>query len=134
MEINRAKLNEAQEAVAEGLLRLSEAIVLEAASVVHDAPPHGTGLLDAWGYAAYVDRRKIGDGSADDTPVAKPRASRLGKQGLSAIAGFGFPGRFEEMGTVDTPSHPFLTPAVMRIVPRAVSIIREGAARRLSQP
>ena len=76
-----------------------------------DAPPYGQGLPLQGGYVSYVDSKKVGG-----TPGAvKPRALR-DRKGVTVAVGFGFPGRFQEMGTVNQPPRPFFTPVVMEVV------------------
>lgn len=133
--LNQSKLDQAQLALAMGILNLGHDIALEASSRAADAPPYGEGIVKGWGVAVYVGTKKVGDISADGTATAKPRAFKVrGREGLSAVVGFGFPARFLEMGTSDTAAQPFLTPAVMSVGPKAAELIREGAAPILSRP
>ncbi len=130
--LNQSVLNDVQKALAFGLLNLGEKIAKDAAASV----PYATDPLhvrEQWGVAVYVDGKKVGDLSYDGTATAKPRAFRTGK-GLMGIVGFGFPGRFLEMGTSDTRAQPFLSPAAQRAVGSAVETIRSGAAPHWPKP
>jgi len=42
---------------------------------------------------------------------------------IQAIVGYGFPGRFQEFGTVNQPARPFLSPAAQQVLPNAGSIM-----------
>lgn len=131
--LNLAKLDQVQQALAMGCLKLLETIAREASDRAPDAPPLGQGLVKSWGAAVYVDGKKVGDVSADGTATAKPRAFRAGS-GLTGLVGFGFPARFVEIGTSDTRAQPFLTPAAESVRGRAIALVREGAAPLLAKP
>lgn len=108
VELARGRLQELDLAIAKGL----EGVALEVLQTVRapDATPFGEGLVDQGGFISYVDAKRVG-GDAD----AKPKGLRAGKGAMAAV-GFGFPGRFQEMGTVRQPPRPFLSPVVMGIV------------------
>ena len=66
--------------------------------------------------------------------VAPPAfAQNLHKErgNILAIVGFGFPGRFQELGTVHQPAKPFLTPAVSQVEPQAIAILERIVRPRL---
>lgn len=69
-------------------------------------------LEDHKGMISYLDGKKVGG----DPGVEKPKAFLVRGRGASVAAGFGFPGRFNEMGAAHQPARPFLTPAVMQVV------------------
>lgn len=123
--LNMAALNEIQQQLANGLLDLGTQIAQEAAGKVHYGSEKYGHVEDKWGVAIWVDGKKVAQRSADGSATNKPRAFRPGK-GLLGFVGFGWPGRFEEVGTSDTPSHPFLTPAGMSFVGSAVAIVKGG--------
>jgi hypothetical protein len=75
-----------------------------------DQTPYGEGLVDRGGFISYVDGKRVG-GDAD----GKPRQMRVRGQGIVVAVGFGFPAKFQEMGTENQPPRPFLTPVVMRV-------------------
>lgn len=87
-----------------------------------DAAPFGVGLVERGGLISYVDGKRVG-GDAD----RKPKSLRVRGQGVTVAVGFGFPGRFQEMGTVNHAAQPFLTPAVMGVVGDRTLV--EGALR-----
>jgi hypothetical protein len=132
--LNQSVLNDVQKALAFGLLNLGEKIAQEASAnaAVSEDERYGH-VRDQWGAAVYVDGKKISDISADGSAVNKPRAFRAGK-GLAGLVGFGFPGRFLEVGTSDTRAQPFLSPAAQRAVGSAVETIRAGAAPHWPKP
>jgi hypothetical protein len=120
--LNQQALGELDRGLATGL----EVLAMEVLRVVKppDATPFGVGLVDRGGAIAYVDGKKVG-GSAPD--VKKPKAMRVRGKGVVVGVGFGFPGRFQEVGTSHQPSRPFLTPAVMSVVKNDGAVI--GALR-----
>jgi hypothetical protein len=119
--INRAALDEAVLAVADGLAELGQRIV-EVADPP-DAPAYGQGLVTTGGTYAAVNGKKIAGNAA------KPRSAP--KAGILVVAGFSFPGRFQETGTVHHRAQPFLMPAVNAVVPNAESVIGPAVKRRI---
>lgn len=130
--LNRAALDEIQLAGVDGLVELSKSILRGAH--VPDATPYGEGLIERGGLVAYVDRKQVANWSVSsaDPIVNKPRAAKLGPGSL-VVAGFGFPGRFQEIGTVHQPGRPFVSPELARQVPRAGVFIKAAAKRRLAR-
>ncbi len=124
VELNRAAVGEVYAAAGDGLLALADAML--ANTHPHDHEPYGRGLVKRGGTGVWVNGKKTGGNAS------KPRQLRLDKPGATAIVGYGFPARFEEIGTVDTPSHPFLTPGVMRTLPDAEVHISPAVQRRLA--
>jgi hypothetical protein len=132
MVLNRAALDAITLATADGLFELGQAIINEAN--VPDAPPYGQGLVEGGGVIAYVkgatgSAKKVATTTVGGKQIRKPRAARLGR-GATVIFGYGFPGRFVEFGTIDTPAHPFLTPSLLAHVPDAGDYIRAACIRR----
>lgn len=122
--LHRATLDALTLGLADGLLALADAVV--AAADVPDAPPSGVGLVEAGGTLAYVAGKRVG-GTA-----RKPRALKVKGRGVVVAGGFGFPARFQEIGTVNQPARPFLTPALMETVPDAAPFIEAATAKRLA--
>jgi hypothetical protein len=108
--------------LADGLLQVAEVIVQVADPP--DATPFGEGLVTTGAAGAWVDGRKVGGSSP------KPRHS-IPRTGVAAIAGFGFPGRFQELGTIHQAPQPFLMPAVDAVVPNTGAIMRPFVSARL---
>lgn len=123
--MNRQALSGVTLGLADGMLALAQRIVDTADPP--DATPFGEGLVTRGGSAAWVNGRKIGG------QAAKPRGLRLNKPGVTAIAGFGFPGRFQEIGTVHQPARPFLTPSAARVIPDAEVVLSGPMKRRLGR-
>lgn len=121
--LNRAALDAITLGLADGLLALADAVI--AATKVPDAPVLGAGLIESGGTVAYVLGKKVG-GSA-----AKPTAMKVRTMGVAVAGGFPFPARFAELGTVNQPARPFLTPALMATVPDAAPFIKATVAERL---
>lgn len=109
-------LTHAVKAVADGLYAAGVEIVTEAGGSAPDSPydpyPTGEGLPKQGGVLAYVGNQKVNGMSLRGSQPAKPRAARTLTRGhsVTVIVGFGFPARFAETGTVDTPAQPFLAP------------------------
>jgi hypothetical protein len=122
--LNRAALDAITLGMADGLLALADAVI--AATKVPDAPVLGAGLIEAGGTVAYVAGKKVG-GTAK-----KPKAMKVRTMGVAVAGGFPFPARFQELGTVNQPARPFLTPALMAMVPDAAPFIRAATAKRLA--
>jgi hypothetical protein len=99
-----------------------------------DATPYGEGLVTAGGTLVYVGSKKVGGWSQDGSEPRKPRALRVrGSDMVVAVAGFGFPGRFQEMGTVNHGAQPFLTPSRDRVEPRVPGIVARAAKYRIAR-
>lgn len=122
--INRSKLEELTLFLADGLLDVADQIL--AATHPPDATPFGEGLVTSGGTYAAVNGKKIG-GTA-----AKPRGLRVQKPGVTVAVGFGFPGRFQEVGTIHQPARPFFTPAVNEVLPDAPITLSRSMAKRLA--
>lgn len=128
--LNRANLTELGLAVAEGLEEVARTIVETAQPP--DATPFGEGLVTEGGWLVYVGPKKVAGGSLTGLQPKKPRELRVaGTTTAVAIAGFGFPARFQEIGTARQPSRPFLWPAALRVVPIAGAIMASIVAPRL---
>lgn len=130
MVLNRKAFAEVELAEVDGMFAVAER-VLEVARVP-DAPPHGRGLIEGGGAIAYAGRKKVNGTLIGGRSIKKPRDARLDPSGLTVIVGFGFPARFVELGTIDTPAEPFLTPAVAAVVPNAEVIVSAATRRRLA--
>ena len=126
MVINRAAFDEITLATADGLFELGKAIVN--AADVPDAAPYGVGLVQGGGVLEYVGSKRVGVWSkTGNTDVKKPRSAKLsgkGSLGATVIFGYGFPGRFQEVGTIRQRGKPFLTPATLATLPQAEALIR----------
>lgn len=122
--MNRQAIDQVQLAVGDGVLAVAEEIVRVATPP--DATPFGEGLVDRGGWLGYVGSKKIGGGSLDGRQPKKPRSLRVrGSEVIVAIAGWGFPGRFQELGTAHHAAQPFATPARDRVAPRAPRIMAD---------
>lgn len=109
--LNREALAQLDRDFATGL----ENLAADALSQVDppDAAPYGQGLIDRFGWISYVDGKKVG---ADPATVQKPRKMTVRGKGIAVGLGFGFPGRFQETGTVNQPPRPFFAPVVFGVV------------------
>lgn len=125
--LNRAAFDEITLAAADGAFELAKAVI-EGADVP-DAAPYAEGLVQGGAVIAYVGSKRVGAWSKTGASVKKPRAAKLSK-GVTVIGGFGFPGRFQEAGTINQPPRPFLTPELMARLPDAQAFIREACIKR----
>lgn len=121
--VNREAMSAIDSAIVNGLEAFAEQ-VLEAADPPDASTGYayvggqrfareaGKGLVERGGYISYLDGKKVGGRNVD----AKPKAMKVRGRGAVVGVGYGFPARFQEMGTVRQPPRPFLTPAVMSVV------------------
>jgi hypothetical protein len=119
IELNRKAFDAITLAVADGAFALAVSIV-EGADVP-DAPPYGQGLVEGGGVVAFVGRKRV---AVSRPGVKKPRACRLTPFGITVAGGYGFPGKYQEQGTVHQSPQPFLTPALMEGLPGAEGFIK----------
>lgn len=131
IELNRRALNDLTRAFGDGVFEVGKAIIEEADPP--DATPYGKGLVTQGGVLAYVGPKMIGAWSLSGDKPKKPRKVKVRTEegNVFAIVGFGFPGRFQEGGTINHPAQPFLTPAVSAAAPRAVSILNQVVRPKL---
>lgn len=139
MVVNRAAIDEVTLAMADGLFALGKAIVEEASGRAPDSPydpyPKGEGLPKQGGVLAYVNGKKVAGWSLTGKQPKPPRAARVSKgRGVVVIVGWGFPGRFQEFGTVRHGAQPFFTPAVDATLPRATGIMAPIIGPKLPRP
>lgn len=127
--LNRQALDRLHLVIAEGVEEIARTIVETAEPP--DATPFGEGLVTSGGWAVYAGSRKVGGGSLDGTQPNKPRAFKANPTGITGIAGFGFPARFQEVGTVHHDAQPFLTPASKQVSGHAGEIMRGVVGPRL---
>ncbi len=127
--LNRAALTTVHLALAEGIEEIVRTIV-EVADPP-DATPFGVGLTTNGGWLVYAGSKKVAGGSLRGLQPKKPRAFRPESAGITGMAGFGFPGRFQETGTVNHAAQPFFTPAAEQVAGRAGEIMRDVVGPRL---
>lgn len=129
---NRAALEEASLAVADGLNDVAESIVRAARppDSPYDPYPTGEGLPRQGGWGTWVNGGKIAGGSLKGDQPKKPRG--MANRGIEAVAGWGFPARLVELGTIRTHARPFLTEAVNQTLPGAEVVISKAVKRRLA--
>lgn len=131
VKLNRKAVDGVELAIADGLNAVVETIVRVARPP--DATPFGEGLVTSGGWMTYVGGKKVDGGGLDGRQPKKPRAFRVKSAHIVALAGFGFPGRFQEFGTVNHGAQPFFTPARDQVIPQIESIVRKNAAYRIAR-
>jgi HK97 gp10 family phage protein len=120
--LNRSKFPPIYVAVADGMFEVAKKMIEEANPP--DATPFGEGLVTRGGALAYVGDKKVAGWSTRGQQPKKPRAFRVRGSGrIMAMAGFGFPARFQEFGTIKQSPRPFFTPAINRVIPRITRIM-----------
>jgi len=124
--LNRAAFDEITLAVADGAFELAKAVI-EGAQVP-DAAPYAEGLVQGGAALAYVGSKRVGLWSKTGATVKKPRAAKLSK-GITVIGGYGFPGRYQESGTVNQSARPFLSPELLARLPDAESFVKAACTR-----
>lgn len=131
VELNRKALNDIAGAFTDGVFEVGKAII-EAADPP-DATPFGQGLVTQGGVLVYVGPKQVHAWSLSGKKPKKPRKVRVKAEAgnIFGIVGFGFPGRFQETGTVNHPAQPFLTPAVSQVGPQAPAILDRVVRPRL---
>ena len=127
--LNRAALDAVHLALADGVEEIARTVVETAEPP--DATPFGEGLVTSGGWLVYDGAKKVAGGSLTGLQPKKPRAFRVkGTAGITGIAGFGFPGRFQETGTVNQTARPWFTPAAIRVKGIAAAIMRDAVRSR----
>lgn len=129
--LNRAALTDLGLGVADGVMEFGRTIIETADPP--DAEPFGKGLITSGGVLVYVDGQKVDGWSELGTQPKPPRTAQVSRaKGLIlAIVGWGFPGRFQEIGTVNHPPQPFAIPAADAVTPHASRIIGPSVRARL---
>lgn len=133
VQINRAALDEIEGGLADGVFGIVSAIAMRASERAPDATPYGEGLVDKIGGAVWVRGRKVAEMTTGGGGRAnKPRALTLKSAGavIVGFVGAGFPGLFNELGTVRMRAQPFLTPAALEILGSAAQVILSAAMQR----
>ena len=140
VELNRSRLEEVRGGLADGVFDLARAIGAVASSRAPDSPyepyPTGRGLPEQIGAMVYVDGRRTHEWTAR-SDGARPNLPRgvgvRARGGIVGIVGAGFPGGFNETGTVNMPAQPFMTPAASEVIgSEAEVILSKAMTRRLS--
>lgn len=128
IQLNRAAFDEITLAVADGAFELAKEVILSVR--VPDAEPYGQGLIEGGGVIAFVGKKRVGlVTTGGQSSIKKPRAARLGP-GINVIAGYGFPGRFLEEGTIHMKGQPYLTPKLMSTLPDAEAFVKAACYKR----
>lgn len=129
--LNRAALLRIDLALAEGVEEVCRTVVEVAGDAAPDATPFGEGLTTNGGWLVYAGSKKVAGGSLRGLQPKKPRDFKPEPTGITGMAGFGFPGRFQETGTVNHPAQPFFTPSAERVAAHAGEIMRGVVGPRL---
>lgn len=100
---NRAALDQIRRGQVEAMEALGRRVIEQADAP--DAPPIGEGLVGTGAWGVWVEGKKVGG------EARKPRGLKVKRSRIVMAVGFGFPGRFNETGTIKQPPRPFLTPS-----------------------
>lgn len=127
MVLNQRKFNEVTQAVAAGLFNAARAVEEVAHRRAPDNPkptkafPYGAGegLPKQGGVLVYVGNKKTHGWSRRGDQPKKPKAARpiTKAHSVTALVGFGFPARFNELGTKRMRARPFLSPSREAVAP-----------------
>lgn len=120
VKLNRKALSDIREAEVRALEEMGQRVIDVADPP--DATPFGEGLVTTGNYGVWADGKKVAG------ELRKPKRLNI-KQGVTLIVGYGFPGRFQELGTVKMAANPFLTPAMLEVVPKAPSFLQRLMGR-----
>lgn len=121
--LNRSRLDRVHLALATGIYQVAKEVLR--AAHPPDATPYGSGLVTNGGVLLYRGRAKLAGFGLDGRQPRPPRAAKVSADPnlTQAIVGYGFPGRFQEIGTLRQPANPFLTPAARGVLPLAGQIM-----------
>lgn len=122
--LNFKTLGAIQQGLVEGMAAVGRAVI--AKTTPPDAEPFGKGLVTTGDWGIWAGTRKVA-GTA-----TKPKTVRLPKTGATLIVGYGFPGRYQEMGTINQPARPFLTPAMLEELPGVEDALKAPVRRALA--
>lgn len=106
--VNRQALDAIRRGFVEGMAEQGRAVIAD--TNPPDDDPIGQGLVAEGDWGVWADGKKVA-GTA-----RKPRGANV-KTGVTLLAGYPFPARFNEIGTVHQPGRPFFTPTVLRDLP-----------------
>lgn len=111
--LNRRALTAIRAGLVDGVEGLGQAIV------ARTHPPDDPRTAETIGvdYGVWADGRKVAGGAS------KPRGQSV-RKGVTLVVGVGFPGRFNEIGTVHQPARPFFTPEVLAEIPETAGYLR----------
>ena len=123
--LNRKALAAFAAGIADGMEQLGEEFVQTVQPP--DAQPFGKGLVTTPDFGVWSNGKKVAGGAT------KPRSVRVRQHGAVLIAGEGFPGRFQELGTIHHSAQPHVTPAMLAVLPGAGRYIKPAVRRRLAR-
>lgn len=114
--LNYKALDAIRKGLVDGLSDMGRATIAD--THAPDDDPTGQGLVTTGDWGVWADGRKVA-GTA-----SKPRTVKTPKGAIVLVVGYGFPGRFNELGTVHQPARPFLTPAMLETIPGTEDYVR----------
>lgn len=125
--VNRRALSAVREGIVAGMEDIGQRILALGVGKIPDATPFGEGLVTTGDYGVWADGKKVA-GTA-----RKPRGAKVAR-GVTLIVGYGFPGRFQSLGTVDIAPNPdwFITP-INEVVPGAGAFLKPEIQKRLGR-
>lgn len=122
--VNRKALDAISGGIVDGLAHMGATII--GRTRPPDAEPFGKGLVTTGDWGVWAGTRKVA-GTA-----SKPRGVKTAKGTIVMVVGFGFPGRFQELGTINQPARPFFTPVVLAETPATADHLRAPVRRALA--
>ena len=109
---------------ADGMQAVGERVLELARPHVPDRPPLGKGLVASGRATTYIDGKQVGG------RTGAPKRT-VPQQGVATVIGYGFPGRFLEVGTHEITPRPWLTPAMAEEVPGAGEVVAASIDKKL---
>lgn len=125
--INRQEITAIREGFVAGMESIGEQVLAMGEGKVPDATPFGQGLVTTGDYGVWADGRKVAGGAS------KPRRA-VARRGVTLIVGYGFPGRFQALGTTEIAPNPdwFVTP-MNSVIPGTQRYLKPHVTRALAR-
>lgn len=123
--LNRQALDQMRAGWVDGFEDL--ALEVLAYADVPDADPQDIGLVERGGWGIWADGKKVAG------PGNKPRGLRVKRYVVVMAVGYGFPGRFQETGTVNQPPNPFVTPAFLMMATHMQKTLGAKVVKRMER-
>jgi hypothetical protein len=117
--LNRKALTTIRAAFVDGMEQVGKDLISRTDPL--DDPETREQIVGDWGI--WVDGKKVA-GTA-----TKPRSARV-KSGITLLAGFPFPMRFGEMGTIHQPARPRFSPTLNEVIPGTDRYMKAAVNRK----
>lgn len=130
--MNKAALDAAQLGIADGAEELGRAILADAKAHAPDAPPYGQGLIESGVTAVWALGKLVAGDTSKAASKNKPRGMKVPKDQIVMFVGFEAPhAHLLELGTINMPAQPFLTPSFNRHISGAERFVVPAMGKRI---